>query len=177
MECTYIAKLERKKSLLRAKERERTTLVTADVWEWVYRGTMYSTKGTTWSGSPLWKEAQQEVWHHWFINSYIAAYTAYIQVPYRVDRVHPTGLTVNQGCRQLSTCSTLLSWPCNSMISSSVPSKCFLIFSFLSDAAVGSISCLFILVVFGCKIYLIFLGDLLGLFLLRAFWRSWGTGK
>jgi hypothetical protein len=36
----------------------------------------------------------------WFITSYIAAH---IQVLNRVDRVHPTGLTVNQGCRQLST--------------------------------------------------------------------------
>jgi hypothetical protein len=50
--------------------------------------------------SPLWKEAQQEVQQHWFIDSYIAAY---IQVLYRATIVHPTGLTVNQGCRQLST--------------------------------------------------------------------------
>ncbi len=34
------------------------------------------------------------------LNTYIAAY---IQVLYKGDAVHPTGLTVNQGCRQLST--------------------------------------------------------------------------
>jgi hypothetical protein len=33
---------------------------------------------------------------HWFIDSYIAFY---IQVMYRVIGVHPTGLTVDQGCR------------------------------------------------------------------------------
>ncbi len=48
---------------------------------------------------PLWKEAQQEVRQHWFIDSYIAAY---IQVQYRVIGEHPTGLTVDQGCRQVS---------------------------------------------------------------------------
>jgi hypothetical protein len=47
----------------------------------------------------LWKEAQQEVWQHWFITVYIAAY---IQGLYKGARVHPTGLTVNQGCRQVS---------------------------------------------------------------------------
>jgi hypothetical protein len=57
-------------------------------------------KGTTWSRSPLWKEGQQEVQQHKFISSYIAAY---IQILYRVARVHPTGLTANPGCRQLST--------------------------------------------------------------------------
>jgi hypothetical protein len=35
---------------------------------------------------PLWKEAQQEVRQHWFIDSYIAAY---IQMQYRVGGVHP----------------------------------------------------------------------------------------
>jgi hypothetical protein len=52
----------------------------------------------------MWKEAQQEVRQHWFINSYIAAY---IQVLYRVDRVRPAGLTVTRGVasspKQLST--------------------------------------------------------------------------
>jgi hypothetical protein len=42
----------------------------------------------------LWKEAQQEVRQHWFIDSYIAAC---IQVQYRVIGVHPTGLTVTRG--------------------------------------------------------------------------------
>jgi hypothetical protein len=48
----------------------------------------------------LLKEAQQEVRQHWFIDSYVAAY---IQVQYRVIGVHPTGLTIDQGCRQVST--------------------------------------------------------------------------
>jgi hypothetical protein len=34
------------------------------------------------------------------ITEYIAAY---IQILYKGDAVHPTGLTVKQGCRQLST--------------------------------------------------------------------------
>jgi hypothetical protein len=42
----------------------------------------------------VWKEAQQEVRQHLFIDSYIAAY---IQVQYRVIGVHPTGLTVARG--------------------------------------------------------------------------------
>ncbi len=42
----------------------------------------------------LWKQEQQEVGQHWFIDSYIAAY---IQVQYRVTGVHPTGLTVARG--------------------------------------------------------------------------------
>jgi hypothetical protein len=42
----------------------------------------------------VWKKAQQEVRQHWFIDSKIAAY---IQVQYRVTRVHPTGLTVARG--------------------------------------------------------------------------------
>ncbi len=42
----------------------------------------------------MWKEAQQEIRQHWFIDSYVAAY---IQGLYRAVRVHPTGLTVNQG--------------------------------------------------------------------------------
>jgi hypothetical protein len=49
------------------------------------------------SGSPLWKEAQQEVLQHWFIDSYIAAY---IQMQYRVGGVHPTGQTVARGVRR-----------------------------------------------------------------------------
>jgi hypothetical protein len=48
----------------------------------------------------IWKEAQQEVRQHWFIDSYISVC---IQKLYRVTVVHPTGLTVNQGCRQVST--------------------------------------------------------------------------
>jgi hypothetical protein len=55
----------------------------------------------------LWKEAQREVRPHWFIPEYIAAY---IQVLYKGGAVHPTGLTVNQGCRQLSTCSKFLNF-------------------------------------------------------------------
>jgi hypothetical protein len=42
----------------------------------------------------MWKET------HWFIDSYISAY---IQTLYRVTGVHPSGLTINQGCRQVST--------------------------------------------------------------------------
>ncbi len=53
----------------------------------------------------MWKEAQQEVRQHWFIDCYISAY---IQVQYRVTGVHPTVLTVDQGCRQMSTVSLLL---------------------------------------------------------------------
>jgi hypothetical protein len=41
---------------------------------WVYKGTVYSTKGTTWLGSPLWKKAQREVRQHLSIYSYISAY-------------------------------------------------------------------------------------------------------
>jgi hypothetical protein len=48
----------------------------------------------------LWRKAQQEVRQHWFIDRYIAAY---IQVLYRLTEVHLTGLTVDQGCRQVST--------------------------------------------------------------------------
>jgi hypothetical protein len=48
----------------------------------------------------VWKEAQRGVLQHWFIDSYISAY--YIQTLYRVTGVHPTGLTVNQGCCQVS---------------------------------------------------------------------------
>jgi hypothetical protein len=28
---------------------------------WVYNSTVYNAKGTTWSGSPLWKQARLEV--------------------------------------------------------------------------------------------------------------------
>ena len=58
-----------KKSLTKARERERLALMTADVWVWVwvYNSTVYNAKGTTWSGSPLWKQARQEVRQHWFI--------------------------------------------------------------------------------------------------------------
>ncbi len=59
---------------LQRLKRERPALVAANVWVWVYKGTVYSTKGTTWSGSPLWKKAQREVRQHWFIYSYISAY-------------------------------------------------------------------------------------------------------
>ncbi len=97
--------LKKKKRHLRRRKRERPALVDADVW--VYRGTVYNTKGTTWSGSPLWKEEQQEVWQHWFIDSYIAAY---LQVLYRVIGVHPTSLIVDQGCRQVSTTSSFHFW-------------------------------------------------------------------
>ncbi len=43
----------------------------------------------------LWKQEQQEVRQHWFIEYYWIA--AYIQVQYRVTGVHPTGLTVARG--------------------------------------------------------------------------------
>ncbi len=62
-------------------ERERVTSaddslrVSAGVQK--YRITVYSTKGTTSSGSPLWKEAQRELRQHQFITAYIAAYTVY----------------------------------------------------------------------------------------------------
>ncbi len=89
------------KNHLRRQKREWLVLMAADVW--VYNSTVYNTNGTTWSGSPLWKQAQQEVRQHWFIDSYIAAS---IQVQYRVTGVHPTGLTVARGvgrCPQYST--------------------------------------------------------------------------
>jgi hypothetical protein len=89
-------RIEMKTSLMKAK-RERPALVAA--YMWVYKGTVNSTKGTTWSGSPLWKEAQQEVRQHWFIDSYTAAY---IQMQHRVGGVHPTGLTVARGVHNLS---------------------------------------------------------------------------
>jgi hypothetical protein len=59
---------------LRGRESERLAPVDADVCVWVYRSTVYSAKGTTWSGSPLWKETQREVRQHWFIYSYISVY-------------------------------------------------------------------------------------------------------
>ncbi len=68
----YTAKLETKITYEGGWERERLALRTADVW--VYNSTVYNAKGTTWSGSPLWKQARQEVRQHWFIYSYIAAY-------------------------------------------------------------------------------------------------------
>jgi hypothetical protein len=49
----------------------------------------------------LWKQAQQEVRQHWFIDSYIAAY---IQVLYRVIGVHPTGRTVARGVGRCPQC-------------------------------------------------------------------------
>ncbi len=55
-----------RKSLTKAKERAHGT-DGCDVWVWMYKSTVYNTKGTTWSGSPLWKQAQQEVQQHWFI--------------------------------------------------------------------------------------------------------------
>ncbi len=92
---------------MKVGERERLALKTADVWVWVwvYNSTVYNAKGTTWSGSTLWKQARQEVWQHWFIYSYIAAY---IQVLSSVAGVHPTGLTADQGCRQVSTGTSYL---------------------------------------------------------------------
>jgi hypothetical protein len=70
MKCT-LQNFEQK-SLTKAGERERLALMTANVW--VYNSTVYNAKGTTWSGSPLWKQARQEVRQHWFIYSYIAAH-------------------------------------------------------------------------------------------------------
>jgi hypothetical protein len=58
----------------------------------------------------LWKEAQQEVRQLWFIDSYVSTY---IQELYRVTGVHPTVLTIDRGCRQVSTglpTSSCLSW-------------------------------------------------------------------
>jgi hypothetical protein len=52
--------------------------------------------------SMLWKQAQQEVRQHWFIDSYIAAY---IQVQYKVTGVHPTGLTVARGVGRCPQCN------------------------------------------------------------------------
>jgi hypothetical protein len=47
-----------KKILILAKlAKERATCACYRREEWVYRTTVYSTRGTTWSGSPLWKEA------------------------------------------------------------------------------------------------------------------------
>ncbi len=62
-----------KQNHLRRWKRDRLVLMAADVWvwEWVYNSTVYNTKGTTWSGSPLWKQAQQEVRQHYFINRFI----------------------------------------------------------------------------------------------------------
>jgi hypothetical protein len=51
----------------------------------------------------MWKEAQQRVRQHWFITEYVAAF---IQGLYKGASVHPTGLTVNQGCSQVSTNNT-----------------------------------------------------------------------
>jgi hypothetical protein len=51
----YTAKIERQYHL-RRWEKERLARAAANVW--VYRGAVYSTKGTIWSGSPLWKKAQ-----------------------------------------------------------------------------------------------------------------------
>jgi hypothetical protein len=56
----------------------------------------------------MWKQAQQEVRQHWFIDRCIAAF---IQVQYRVTGVHLTGLTVARGvgrCPQRSTKTGLL---------------------------------------------------------------------
>jgi hypothetical protein len=66
------------------------SLVDADMWVWVYRGTVYSAKGTTWSGSPLWKETQREVPQHWFIYSYISTYiqTLYMYCPGLLEYIH-----------------------------------------------------------------------------------------
>jgi hypothetical protein len=88
----HTAKLETENHLRRRK-RERMALMAADVWVWVYKSTVYNTKGTTWSGSPLWKQALQEVQQHWFISG---EQLVYAQVLYRVDRVRRTGLTVSK---------------------------------------------------------------------------------
>jgi hypothetical protein len=53
-----------------------------------------------------------------FITEYIAAY---IQVLYKGDALHLTSLTVNQGCRQLSTGSTLFSISAKSIMLLSIP--------------------------------------------------------
>jgi hypothetical protein len=55
MECT-LQNLQ-KQNHLRRRKREQLALMAADVWMWgwVYNITVYNTKGTTWSGSPLWK--------------------------------------------------------------------------------------------------------------------------
>ncbi len=75
---------------LRGRWGERLAPVDADVWVWVYRGTVYSAKGTAWSGSPLWKKMQQEVQQHWFIYSYISAYiqALYMYCPRLLEYIH-----------------------------------------------------------------------------------------
>ncbi len=56
----------------------------------------------------MWKEQARQLGQHYFITEYIAAYT---QGLYKGAGVHPTGLAVNQGCRQVSVwqniCRTL----------------------------------------------------------------------
>ncbi len=97
--------MEQKKSFTKTKERATRAGNCWHVSVSVHRySTVYSTKDTTWSGSPLWKKEQQEVRQHWFIQWYIAAY---IQGLYKGDTIHPTGLTVNQGCSQVSTVSLI----------------------------------------------------------------------
>ncbi len=61
----------------------------------MYKGTVYSAKGTTWSGSPLWKKAQREVRQHWFIDSYCTLQLIYRYCT-RVVEYTPTGLTVSR---------------------------------------------------------------------------------
>ncbi len=96
-----------KESHLRRRKRMRLAVMPADVW--VYKSTVYNTKGTTWLGSPLWKQAQQEVRQHWFyclINSSLL----YIQVLYTGGGVHPTGRTVTRDVGRCPQSLTFHKW-------------------------------------------------------------------
>ncbi len=96
----YTVELKRK-CHLRRRERERPALVDADKWVWVYRSTVQCTV----------QRVQPDRGHHcgrrrnkrYYSTGLLAVRYQLIYRYYRVDRVHPTGLTVNQGCRQLST--------------------------------------------------------------------------
>jgi hypothetical protein len=59
----HIAKFETE-SHLRRRKRKQLGLMTADVWVWMYWSTLYNKKGTTWLGSPLLMQAQQDVRQH-----------------------------------------------------------------------------------------------------------------
>ncbi len=54
-----------KQNHLWRRKREWLALMAANVWVWgwVYNSTVYNIKNTTWSGSPLLKQAQQEARH------------------------------------------------------------------------------------------------------------------
>ncbi len=104
MKCTLWSWM--KSSLTKAKERA-TSAYSCHVWVWVYKGTVYSTKGTTWSGSPLWKKAQREVRQHWFIYSYISAYT-YIGTVHVLSRVAGIHLLVWPPTRDVGRCPLCL---------------------------------------------------------------------